>query len=109
MGIVLAVHDASSYHRRDTIEFYIGTPSLIYSENFNNGIGQWITSGDWGLTNNPSYGAFALTDSPFGDYGAEQTTTAVLDEQFDFSFLVNPYVSFSALSLIHISEPTRRS
>jgi len=96
VGIVLAVHDASSYHRRDTIEFYIGTPSLIYSENFNDGIGQWITSGDWGLTNNPSYGAFALTDSPSGDYGAEQTTTAVLNEQFDFSFLVNPYVSFSA-------------
>ena len=96
VGIAIAVYDANSYVRNDTIEFYVGTPSIIYSENFNDGIGQWVTSGDWGLTNNPSYGAFALTDSPSGDYGAEQTTIAVLNEQFDFSFLVNPYVSFSA-------------
>ena len=97
VGIELAVHDANSYVRYDTIEFYIGTPSLIYSENFNDGIGQWITNGDWGLTNNPAYGAFALTDSPSGDYGAEQTTMAVLNEEFDFSFIVNPYVSFNAM------------
>ena len=49
MGIQLAVHDANSYVRRDTIEFYIGTPSPIYSENFNDGIGQWITSEIGGL------------------------------------------------------------
>ena len=39
---------------------------------------------------------FALTDSPDGEYNAEQTTVAILNEQFDYSFFTNPYVSFNA-------------
>ena len=88
--------DSVSYSRLDTIEFYIGTPSLIYAEHFNDGLGQWSTNGEWGLTNNPAYGAYALTDSPSGDYGAEQTTTATLTDEFEFNFVTDPYVSFNA-------------
>ena len=88
--------DSVSYSRLDTIEFYIGTPSLIYAEHFNDGLGQWSTNGEWGLTNNPAYGAYALTDSPSGDYGAEQTTTATLTDEFEFNFMTDPFVSFNA-------------
>ena len=73
--------------------YYKDMPFIIHAENFNDGIGQWVTSGDWGLTNNPAYGAFALTDSPSGDYGSDQTTTAVLNEEFDFSFIVNQQIN----------------
>ena len=88
--------DSVSYHRPDTIEFYIGTPSIIYTENYDEGLGQWSTNGDWGLTNNPAYGAYALTDSPSGNYGADQTTTVTLEEEFDYNFMANSYVSFNA-------------
>jgi len=88
--------DSVSYHRPDTIEFYIGAPSIIYTENYDEGLGQWNTNGDWGLTNNPAYGNYALTDSPSGNYGADQTTTVTLEEEFDYNFMANPYVSFNA-------------
>ncbi|MCS5652478.1 MAG: M14 family zinc carboxypeptidase [Candidatus Marinimicrobia bacterium] len=88
--------DSVSYHRPDTIEFYIGAPSIIYTENYDEGLGQWNTNGDWGLTNNPAYGDYALTDSPSGNYGADQTTTVTLEEEFDYNFMANPYVSFNA-------------
>ena len=88
--------DSISYHRSDTIEFYIGTPTQVYAENFNEGLGQWTASGDWGLTNNPAFGAYALTDSPSGEYGSQQTTMVTLNTEFDFDFMTDPYVSFNA-------------
>ena len=95
-SIVVIVNDNVSFIRKDTVEFFIGTPGLIYSEDFEQGLGLWSVDGGWGLTNNTSFGSFALTDSPNGDYNAEQTTVAILNEQFDYSFFTNPYVSFNA-------------
>ena len=95
-AIKIISHDNNSYHRKDTIEFSIGNPSLIYSENFDQGLGQWSVDGEWGLTDSPYLGGYALTDSPDGEYRAEQTTTAIISEDFDFNFIVNPYVSFNA-------------
>ena len=95
-SLKITMHDNVSYIRQDTIEFSIGTPSLIYSEDFNQGLGQWNVDGEWGLTDDPSFGLFALTDSPDGEYNADQTTSAALNEEFDFNFFVNPYVSFDA-------------
>jgi len=96
VGMKIISKDSVSYHRPDTIEFYIGTPSIIYTENYDEGLGQWSTNGDWGLTNNPAYGAYALTDSPSGNYGADQTTTVTLEEEFDYNFMANSFVSFNA-------------
>ena len=95
-SLKIIVKDNVSYARQDTIEFSIGTPSSIFSEDFDQGLGQWIVDGEWGLIDDPSFGLFALTDSPDGDYNAEQTSSATLYEAFDFNFFVNPYVSFDA-------------
>ena len=81
----------------DTVNFFIGNEVSIFEEDFDSGVGEWLVTGDWGLTDNPSIGLYALTDSPEGNYNAEASSTAVLDIDLDFSFIANPFISFSAL------------
>ena len=97
LNLKVELSDNSSFFRVDTIEFYVGTSYLIYSENFNEGINQWSTTGEWGLSNNPAIGAFSLSDSPSGEYGAEQNTTASLNINFNFNYISYPHVLFSAI------------
>ena len=40
---------------------------------------------------------YALTDSPNGNYSAETSSSATLEIDLDFSFIANPFVSFSAI------------
>ena len=95
-SISLTIHDSKSYQYVDTIKFFIGSSISIYEENFDSGLGSWTMDGDWGRTDNPSIGPYALTDSPNGDYQAEQSSVAMLNVNFDFVFIANPYVSFIA-------------
>ena len=76
---------------------YVGNEVSIFEENFDFGLGEWSVTGDWGLTDNPSIGLYALTDSPNGNYSADASSTAVLDIDLDFSFIANPFISFSAI------------
>ena len=96
VSIRLIVHDSESYQYEDTINFFIGTPITIYEENFDSGLGEWVVDGEWGLTDEPAIGSYALTDSPNGDYGAELTSVARLNVDLNLDFIANPYVSFSA-------------
>ena len=96
-SIKVIIHDSESYHFIDTVNFFIGNEVSIFEENFDSGVAEWSVTGDWGLTDNPSIGSFALTDSPEGNYNADASSTAVLDIDLDFSFIANPFISFSAL------------
>ena len=78
-SIEIKIHDSESYHFIDTVNFFIGNEVSIFEENFDFGLGEWSVTGDWGLTDNPSIGLYALTDSPEGNYNADASSTAVLD------------------------------
>ena len=69
----------------------------FYEENFDSGLGEWLVDGDWGLSDNPAIGLSALTDSPEGSYSPNSSSTTFLDIDIDFSFIANPFISFSAL------------
>jgi carboxypeptidase T len=96
-SIKISIQDEKSFNYKDTLRFFIGNQTLLYQEDFNSGIGQWSVDGDWGLTNEPSIGLYALTDSPNGNYSAEISSSATLEIDLDFSFIANPFVSYSAL------------
>ena len=96
-SIKVVIHDSDSYHFIDTVNFFIGNEVSVFEENFDSGLGEWSVTGDWGLTDNPSIGLYALTDSPEGNYSSDASSTAVLDIDLDFSFIANPFISFSAL------------
>ena len=96
-SIVVTIHDLESYHFIDTVTFFIGNKVSFYEENFDSGLGGWLVDGDWGLSDNPAIGLSALTDSPEGNYSANSSSTTFLDIDIDFSFIANPFISFSAL------------
>lgn len=95
--IKIVIQDDNSYSYTDTLSYYIGNQTQLYQEDFNSGIGQWSVNGDWGLTNESLIGLYALTDSPNGNYSAETSSSATLEIDLDFSFIANPFVSFSAI------------
>jgi len=96
LSLKVSFSDSSSYFRSDTIDFFVGIPTNIYSEDFDEGIGSWVTTGDWGLINDTQYGVNALTDSPIGNYSAEQTSEAVLSDSLNLDFIRELFISFDA-------------
>ena len=95
--IKIVIQDDNSFSYTDTLSYYIGNQTQLYQEDFNSGIGQWSVNGDWGLTNEPSIGSYALTDSPNGNYSAETSSYATIEVDLDFNFIANPFISFSAI------------
>jgi hypothetical protein len=85
-----------SFNHLDTIKFSLGSKISIYEENFDDNHSDWIFDGIWGYTNNPSLGEYALTDSPEGNYNPETDASVLMNFDFDFSFIANPFISFLA-------------
>ncbi len=95
-GIIISINSENGFSRIDTLEFLIGQPEVLFFDGFENGLDSWAVDGDWGLTNDAITGAFALSDSPEGDYQEAQETIAELSTTLNLNFLSNPIVKFSA-------------
>ena len=95
-GFIATVSDLSSYPRQDTIQFFIGIPDVIILDIFEMELDNWQLEGDWGLTDISFSGDWALSDSPGGDYGNNQSTTATLIIDFDFSYFHGVHISYMA-------------
>lgn len=65
-----------------TFSFMVGAPSLVFSENFDFGISDWVLTGNWGLAGNAYSAPNCLADSPSGDYGNSASTSATIDQEF---------------------------
>jgi hypothetical protein len=63
--------------------FAVGSPSVLYFDDFEAGTGAWMTTGSWGLTSSSAHsGSFSLTDSPGGNYPDQSVTSATLNGTF---------------------------
>ena len=100
-GIIVNTTSENSYSRSQVIDFVIGEPQIVFFENFESGIDNWILNGSWGLTEDALGGDYALTDSPDGDYQPGQQTIAELDFSLNQAFIANPKVTYSAKWDIH--------
>lgn len=59
---------------RDSIQFKIGTPALLFSDDAENGFGNF--NGDWAITNSSSHSqSNSFTDSPGGIYPNQNTAS----------------------------------
>ena len=64
----------------------------LFSDNFENGLGNWTATGTWGIvTYNDSN---VLTDSPTGNYGNMQNNSITLTNPISLIRVSNPYLSF---------------
>ncbi len=63
--------------------FPVGTPTVVYSTDFEMGTSDWTLTGAWGLTTGQSHSpSHSLTDSPSGNYPDESTTHAELNDGY---------------------------
>ncbi|PHI20243.1 hypothetical protein CEQ90_08625 [Lewinellaceae bacterium SD302] len=71
---------------------------VIFEDDFENGSGNWVLEGAWGLTtaqsNSPTN---SLTDSPGGNYAASQNISATLADPLDFTTALDANLFFSAI------------
>ena len=95
-GLIISIENENSFPRQDTIKYIIGSPEVFFYDGFENGLDNWTLDDEWGLTENAANGQYALSDSPEGDYGDAQTTSAELSYDIDLSLISIPSISFKA-------------
>lgn len=95
-GVIVSMDYENGYSRIDTINFIIGTPDVVFFDDFESGLDNWEVTGSWGLIQNQVSGNMALSDSPEGNYEPASETTASLDINLDLSFFTLPQVKFNA-------------
>ncbi len=72
------------------------TPTIYFSDTFENGLGNWIVSGsDWGLTQSTARGgSFSVTDSPSGNYLPNAEAVMILQNSINLSSSTAPVLTF---------------
>ncbi len=82
-------------YQANYIKYY--QSSLLFEDNPDvTGTSNWTTSGSWGITADAYSGSAAITDSPSGAYGNNQSTTITLNTALDFSGTSQALVQFYA-------------
>ncbi|MBI4548291.1 MAG: T9SS type A sorting domain-containing protein [Ignavibacteriae bacterium] len=81
--IYLDYSDALGFQKRDTIDLFLGVPTVILSDSASNGTGNWTTGQGWGLTADAHSGPDAFTDSPFGNYSSNANNSLTSVNEFD--------------------------
>lgn len=93
--LVAEIPVSGSYVRRDTLTWMVGTPHILFVDNAENGMSNWVTQ-SWGLTTDAFAGDYAFTDSPGGDYPNGANLFMELDSGINLSQTLNPLLTFSA-------------
>ena len=78
--------------------FAIQAQTVEFSDDFENGAGNWTLEGAWGITTaQANSGTSSLTDSPGGDYAANIDISATLTTGIDLSAALDATLTFSAI------------
>jgi len=77
--------DADGFLKRDTVNLYLGTPSVVLADSASSGTGNWNTGTGWGTTTNAHTPPLAFTDSPTGNYPANANNSLTLNNQLSLS------------------------
>ncbi len=71
------------------------TAPPIFSDNMENGAGNWTAEGTWAITTEQAHsGTHAWSDSPNGNAPSSTTTSLTLNESFDLTAIANPRLMF---------------
>jgi len=77
--------DPNGFTRRDTVQFFIGTPTVVFVDSASGGTGNWTTGQGWGVTTNSHTPPNAFTDSPAGRYNASANNSLTLNSQLNLN------------------------
>jgi hypothetical protein len=96
-GLVMTVAtSADGFYMEEAIEWVVGTPIALFSDDMEGGTGNWIENdGRWGITSSESHSpSHCYTDSPSGDYSNGVNTWIELAESLDLSQALTADLSF---------------
>jgi len=96
-GLILSLHDSSSFNRMDTVTIIFGDYEEIFFDGAENGMIEWSEDDNWGTIFDASEGLSSITDSPVGNYiGDWGTSKTQLSRIINFSGIFYPFITFDA-------------
>ena len=96
-GLILSLHDSSSFNRIDTVSIIFGDYEEIFFDGAENGMIEWSEDDNWGTIFDASEGLSSITDSPVGNYiGDWGTSKTQLSRIINFSGIFYPFITFDA-------------
>lgn len=87
---------ADGFYVEEEIDWIVGTPVCIFSDDMESGTGKWIENdGRWGLTSSEYHSpSNSYTDSPSGSYSNNVNTWIELASSLDLTGIVTANLSF---------------
>ncbi len=96
-GLIVTISGNDFYAVTDTVRWILGRPQIVFTDDFESGLGNWdLSGGTWGLTDDAYSGQFALTDSPTGPYGPNTMNIIQLAEPVNLQGLARPILQLTA-------------
>jgi hypothetical protein len=83
--IYVETTDPDGFLKLDTLNMYIGTPVMIFTDSASNGTGNWNTGSGWGITSVSHSPPSSFTDSPSGKYNAYADNSLTLNSQLNLT------------------------
>lgn len=81
----ITITNQNGYTRTDTATFFLGAPTVLFSDDAEYGTGAWLSGTSWDLSAYSHSGAFSFGDSPSGNYSSNSENILELTEAIDLS------------------------
>lgn len=81
----VSITDADGYRKIDTLNTFLGTPTVLFADSASNGTSNWTTGSGWGLTSNAHTPPYAFTDSPTGNYPVNANNALTMISQVNLA------------------------
>lgn len=89
--------DQGGYLREQDFSLIVGTPSVFFADDAENGMGNWSATGSWGLcSSDPHWGNYSFAESPTGSYSNNITWIMTLNQPIDLSSATSAWLDFWA-------------
>ena len=79
------ITDGEGYRKIDTLNYYIGTPTVAFADSASAGTSNWSTGTGWGLTTRYHTPPSAFTASPSGNYSSNANNSLTLNSQLNLA------------------------
>ena len=94
--VTISVNDDLAFEFSETYNILVGQPDLLFSDDAENGMGNWNTD-SWGLSQNEFSGNYSFSDSPEGEYvGDWGSSEMTLNSPLDFSEVTDGYLQITS-------------
>lgn len=78
-----------------TYGYFTNAQTVIFTDDFESGIGQWTTTGSWGISSSQSHSpTHSLSESPSGNYGNNWNTYCTMANGVDLSTYPSASLNF---------------